>query len=60
MSLVTKYTVQSPNVQVTDEAIVSNYTYSFTKVQTNGNDVVATPVDKKYTFKVDRKVPKLG
>jgi myo-inositol-1-phosphate synthase len=60
MSLVTKYTVQSPNVQVTDEAIVSNYTYSSTKVQTNGNDVVAIPVDKKYTFKVDRKVPKLG
>lgn len=60
MSLVTKYTVQSPNVQVSDEAIVSNYTYSFTKVQTTGNDVVATPVDKKYTFKVERKVPKLG
>jgi hypothetical protein len=60
MSLVTKYTVQSPNVQVSEEAIVSNYTYNFTKVQTNGNDVVAIPVDKKYTFKVERKVPKLG
>jgi len=50
------YSIQSDAVQYTDNEIVSEYHYQVTRVQ----DKVITPVNEKYTFKTERKVPKLG
>jgi hypothetical protein len=46
------FTVQSPNVTYSDDAIVSKYVYRQTKV--------ATPKETAYDFKVERKVGKVG
>ncbi|TYZ57962.1 hypothetical protein PybrP1_008417 [[Pythium] brassicae (nom. inval.)] len=48
--------VNSKNVTYTDDEIVAQYTYTTTKVEGN----VATPLEEKYTFKTQRKVPKVG
>jgi len=50
------YSIQSDAVKYTDNEIVSEYHYQVTRVQ----DKVITPVNEKYTFKTERKVPKLG
>lgn len=61
MVLVSDFKVVSPNVEYTEEAITSKYDYQAT-------DVVMTPEGKwelhpkavPYTFKTERRVPKLG
>ncbi|KAJ1548063.1 Myo-inositol-1-phosphate synthase [Nowakowskiella sp. JEL0078] len=55
------FRVESPNVQYTDEHILSEYTYRNTRVfkRTDGPYVVK-PTEKIYNFKVDRKVPRVG
>ncbi|KAI9993837.1 hypothetical protein PInf_016358 [Phytophthora infestans] len=50
------FTVNSKNVVYTDDEITSQYTYTTTRVE----GTVATPVDEKFTFKTQRKIPKLG
>ncbi|CEG42668.1 inositol-3-phosphate synthase [Plasmopara halstedii] len=50
------FTVNSPNVVYTEDEITSKYTYTTTRVE----GTVATPVEEKYTFKTQRKVPKVG
>ncbi|KAL6068233.1 Myo-inositol-1-phosphate synthase [Balamuthia mandrillaris] len=52
--------VNSPNVKYTEEAIISEYTYHTTSVKTTREGVVVEPLSKKYVFKTERKVPKLG
>lgn len=54
------FTVHSPNVTYTDAEIKSQYTYRTTSVSTENGTFVATPMETKYDFKVDRKIPKLG
>lgn len=55
------FQVNSPNVVYTDESIQSKYTYRTTSVTKGQNGkYTATPVEKVYDFKVDRKVPKTG
>jgi hypothetical protein len=60
MPLVKNFVVNSPDVKYTEEEIVSEYTYQTTKVEVSGDAPKVTPVNKKYTFKTQRKVPKLG
>lgn len=50
------FTVNSKNIQYTEDEIIAQYSYNVTKVQGN----VVTPVEEKFTFKTSRKVPKLG
>jgi myo-inositol-1-phosphate synthase len=55
------FTVNSPNVTYSDNEIKSKYTYRTTKVDVDANGkYTATPLETKYDFKVDRKVPKVG
>lgn len=55
------FTVQSPNVVYTDDAIKSRYEYHTTEVtRTADNKLVAVPKSTTYHFKVDRRVPKVG
>jgi len=55
------FTVQSPNVTYSDDAIVSKYVYRQTKVTKSSNGgYVATPKETAYDFKVERKVGKVG
>eukprot|EP01133_Synstelium_polycarpum_P014246 gene14246-16813_t len=54
------FRVNSPNVQYTDETIISDYTYHTTKTSVVNNELVIEPVSAKYTFKTERKVPKMG
>ena len=53
--------VNSPNVTYTNDFIQAQYDYQKTTVSRDihGN-LVATPVTTKYTFKTDRRVPRLG
>ncbi|KAK4217160.1 putative myo-inositol-1-phosphate synthase [Rhypophila decipiens] len=55
------FKVNSPNVVYTDSEINTKYTYRDTSI-TKGpdGDLVATPTETRYDFKVDRKVPKVG
>jgi len=55
------YSVDSPNVQYTDDEIVSHYTYQTTSaaVDEEGH-VTVRPQESKFVFKTERKVPKLG
>ena len=54
------FTVNSPNVQYTEDAIKSRYTYRTTKVKKVDGKYVAEPAETEYDFKVDRKVGKVG
>ncbi|KOS20114.1 Inositol-3-phosphate synthase [Escovopsis weberi] len=55
------FIVNSPNVVYTESDIRSKYTYRTTSVETDANgDLVATPKETLYDFKVERKVPKVG
>ena len=55
------FTVASPNVQYTEADIRSKYTYRTTAISRNPDgQVVATPKETSYDFKVDRKVGKVG
>lgn len=55
------FVVNSPNVNYTESEIRSKYTYRTTSVETDANgNLVATPKETLYDFKVDRKVPKVG
>ncbi|KAN0012488.1 hypothetical protein ACTFIU_007792 [Dictyostelium citrinum] len=54
------FKVNSPNVKYTDEHIISDYTYQTTKIQNVNGELIVEPVDQKYIFKTERKVPKMG
>jgi hypothetical protein len=55
------FKVNSPNVQYTDEHILSKYTYYNTLVtkQSDGS-LVAEPTETSYEFKTERSVPRVG
>merc|ERR1711963_82371 len=52
--------VESPNVSYTDDSIVSDYSYQRAVTRVEDNKIVATPISTSYSFKTDRKVPRLG
>ncbi|KAL8660275.1 MAG: hypothetical protein Q9202_006710 [Teloschistes flavicans] len=55
------FTVESPNVVYTENEITSKYSYHTTSVTDAGNGkYVAKPKETIYSFKVDRKVGKVG
>lgn len=55
------FTVDSPNVEYTENEIKTKYTYRTTSIAQAGNGkYVATPKETMYDFKVDRKVGKVG
>jgi myo-inositol-1-phosphate synthase len=54
------FTVRSPNVIYTEDAIKSTYTYRTTKVTRAGGKYIAEPLETQYDFNVERKVGKVG
>jgi myo-inositol-1-phosphate synthase len=56
----TSFRVNSPNVKYTEEHITSDYQYRTTKTRVENGELVVEPVEVNYTFKTERKVPKLG
>ena len=54
------FEVASPNVQYTDDDIVSKYAYRTTEVKSVGDKLVASPKSAIYDFKTHRKVGKVG
>lgn len=57
----TAFIVNSPNVRYTDSEIKSRYTYRTTSVATDARgNLVATPSEVLYDFRVERRVPRVG
>lgn len=57
----TTFKVQSDNVQYSDKEIIAQYDYQTTQVvQQDAQTLVVKPVTRRYVFKTERKVPKLG
>lgn len=54
------FRVNSPNVKYGNGFIESKYTYRTTEVLRDKKQLVVTPKEIEYTFKVDTKVPKTG
>lgn len=55
------FVVNSPNVVYTDADIKARYTYRTTRVDADAlGNLVATPHEVLYDFKVDRRVPRVG
>ena len=55
------FKVQSPNVHYTDDFIESKYTYETTKVECSSKGTyIVRPVETLYTFRTERRVPKIG
>jgi myo-inositol-1-phosphate synthase len=55
------FTVNSPNVEYTEDFIKTKYAYRTTAVSKNADGkYVASPKETLYDFKVDRKIPKVG
>ena len=55
------FKVHSPNVQYTSDFIESRYIYETTKVTCNSKGgYIVHPVEKQYTFRTERRVPKVG
>jgi len=52
--------IQSPNINYTEETIEAKYTYQTTSVRQTDGTIIVTPVDRKFTLKTSRRVPKLG
>lgn len=54
------FTVVSPDVTYTDEAILSRYRYQNTLVEANRGQMVVKPTETLYEFKTERAVPRVG
>jgi len=52
--------VESPHVSYTPETITSEYSYHRAQTRIENDKIIATPVTSSYSFKTERKVPKLG
>merc|ERR1712000_276317 len=52
--------VESPHVSYTPETITSEYSYHRAQTRIENDKIIATPVTSSYSFKTNRKVPKLG
>mmetsp|Transcript_32245 Transcript_32245/g.66732 ORF Transcript_32245/g.66732 Transcript_32245/m.66732 type:complete len:523 (-) Transcript_32245:49-1617(-) len=54
------FEVSSDKVQYTEEAIISQYDYQTTLVKQEGGKTIVAPKTDSFTFKTERKVPKVG
>jgi len=54
------FKVQSPNVDYTEENILSQYNYETTEVTQEDGCLTAIPKQTKFTFRTERRKPKLG
>jgi len=54
------FKVDSPNVAYTDEAILSSYDYQTAHTRLVDGQVVVRPETQKFSFRTERKVPRLG
>ena len=55
------FEVESPNTVYTESHIESRYTYETTSVETNASGrMIVKPQRTEYTFRVERKVPRVG
>lgn len=58
------FRVESPNVQYTEDQIISKYDYTSTELQReqteNGSAWIVKPMTTSYVFKTEAKTPKLG
>ncbi|KAJ1473705.1 myo-inositol-1-phosphate synthase-like protein [Baffinella frigidus] len=54
------FTVESENVTYTEDTITADYEYQTTQVEMRGGKNIVRPVTQRFTFKTERKVPKLG
>lgn len=52
--------VNAPNVTYTDDTIIADYVYHTSSAKIEDGKVIITPQDEKYTFKTDRRIPKVG
>jgi myo-inositol-1-phosphate synthase len=58
--LTESFTVNSPNVACEGTVMTTKYEYSTQVVTNENNTIKITPVTKKYEFKTETKVPKVG
>ena len=58
--LTESFTVNSPNVSCEGTVMTTKYEYSTQVVTNENNTIKITPVTKKYEFKTETKVPKVG
>eukprot|EP01137_Pigoraptor_chileana_P034465 Opistho-2@27053 len=54
------FKVQSSNVKYTDEEIISSVRYDTTEVRSVNGQTVVEPKSQAYTFRTQRRLPKLG
>ncbi|PNF41112.1 hypothetical protein B7P43_G05978 [Cryptotermes secundus] len=54
------FLVNSPNIKYNNDFIEADYDYQTTKVESNGDVLMATPVTTKLHIRTKRQVPKLG
>ena len=54
------FKVNSPHVKYTEDTITSDYTYRTVKTKYEDGEIVCEPLETKYTFRTERKLPKLG
>jgi len=54
------FEIQSKDVEINDDYIISNYLYETCKVHHSKGKVVVEPIKRNYTFRTNRKVPKTG
>lgn len=52
--------VIGPHVKHNDTHLVSEYNYKYSEVEQEGDSFVCYPKEIKYTFKTEKKIPKLG
>jgi hypothetical protein len=53
-------TVNSPHVQYTADAILSDYYYDTVQTKVDGDKISAVHHRSKFSFKTNRNVPKMG
>lgn len=55
-----QYQFNTPKSKVTDDSIIAEFHYETTQVEKTDKGYKATPRAQDYTFKVDKKIPKMG
>ena len=55
-----RLSVSSPNVVDGPDHIEADYCYQTTDVTSNGGKLTATPRETKYTFRTEKRVPRVG
>eukprot|EP01115_Flamella_aegyptia_P008384 TRINITY_DN34952_c0_g5_i1.p1 TRINITY_DN34952_c0_g5~~TRINITY_DN34952_c0_g5_i1.p1 ORF type:complete len:107 (+),score=25.64 TRINITY_DN34952_c0_g5_i1:64-384(+) len=54
------FVVEGDNVEYSDDYITSKFVYNRSETRIENQTVYVKPIKKEYSFRTDRKVPKLG